>query len=58
MVKYELNHVKLTDTQFELIIGDIVDSDPLTDFDADPDPRYSPALSGTVFWDLLFLLQK
>jgi hypothetical protein len=41
MVKYELNHVKLTDTQFKLIIGDIVDSDPLTNFDADPDPRYA-----------------
>jgi hypothetical protein len=38
MVNYELNHVKLTD---KLIIGDIVDSDPLTEFEVDPDPGYA-----------------
>jgi hypothetical protein len=43
MVKYELNHVKLTGTQFKLIIGDIVDSDSLVEFEADPDPGYTDA---------------
>jgi hypothetical protein len=43
MVNYELNHVKLTDAQFKLIIGDIVDSNPLTEFEADPDLGYVDA---------------
>jgi hypothetical protein len=43
MVNYELNHVKLTDTQFKLIIGDIVDSDTLAEFEADPDLGYADA---------------
>jgi hypothetical protein len=31
------------DTQFKLILGDIVDSDPLTKTEADPDLAYAGA---------------
>jgi hypothetical protein len=31
------------DTQSKLIIGDTVDSDPLAEFEVDPDPGYADA---------------
>jgi hypothetical protein len=43
MVNYEINKVETNKHLILIKIGDIVDSDPLTEYEVTPDPTYADA---------------